>query len=160
MVVVRPSPIQGLGVFAAEAFRTGQRVLELDDSWVVDEEHPPKTYVPNRARRIVIKRIWHGWTKPENADRYERLLREEVFGEIASKGIEGYRGIELLRRDGTDEVEFVTIMSFDSLDAVRAFAGDDYERAYVPLRAREVLERFDERSRHYRVRETIGSGTP
>lgn len=107
----------------------------------------------------MIKRIWHGWTQPENADRYERLLREEVFEEIASQEIEGYRGIELLRRDGADEVEFVTIMSFESLDAVRAFAGEDYERAWVPPRAREVLARFDERSRHYEVREAVGDGS-
>lgn len=98
------------------------------------------------------ERIWHGWTKPEHADRYEELLRSEIFPGIAAKGIEGYRGIRLLRRDLADEVEFVTIMSFDSLEAVRRFAGPDHEAAYVPPAARAVLTRFDARSAHYELR--------
>lgn len=66
----------------------------------------------------------------------------------------GYRGIDLLRHDGKEEVEFVTVMWFDGLDAVREFAGDDYETAYVRPEARKVLARFDARSRHYQVRES------
>ena len=104
----------------------------------------------------MIGRIWHGWTRAENADAYERLLKEEIFPGIAAKGVPGYRGIQLLRRPiEDDEVEFVTIMWFDSWDAVKQFAGDDYERAYVPPKAREVLARFDDRSRHYEVRERL-----
>jgi heme-degrading monooxygenase HmoA len=104
----------------------------------------------------VIGRVWHGWTSPENADTYERLLREEIFPGIAAKGVSGYRGIQLLRRAiEDDEVEFITIMWFDSWDAVKQFAGEDYERAYVPPAAREVLARFDERSRHYEIRERL-----
>jgi len=103
----------------------------------------------------MIVRIWHGWTKPENADAYEKLLREEIFPGIAAKGVRGYRGVDLLRLDGPDEVEFTTIMRFDSLEAVVAFAGDDYERAYVPASARAVLSRFDERARHYERRECL-----
>jgi heme-degrading monooxygenase HmoA len=103
----------------------------------------------------VIKRIWRGWTTPANAGSYERLLEEEVFPGIEEKGIPGYRGIELLRRDGEDEVEFITIMSFDSMEAVRAFVGEDHDRAYVPDRARAILERFDERSRHYEERHVV-----
>ena len=99
-----------------------------------------------------IRRIWHGWTSPENADTYERLLEEEIFVGIGDRNIPGFRGIELLRRDADDEVEFITIMRFDGLDAVREFAGEDYERAMVPAAARAVLARFDERSRHYEVR--------
>lgn len=101
----------------------------------------------------MIKRIWHGWTAPERADHYERLLREEIVPDIASRDLEGYLGFQLLRRDAGDEVEFVTILSFDSLDGVRAFAGDDPEAAYVPPEAREVLARFDERVRHYELRD-------
>jgi antibiotic biosynthesis monooxygenase (ABM) superfamily enzyme len=101
----------------------------------------------------VIKRIWHGWTAPEQADRYERLLREEILPDIASTDPEGYLGFQLLRRDAGDEVEFVTILSFDSMDGVRTFAGDDPEAAYVPPEAREVLARFDERVRHYELRD-------
>jgi antibiotic biosynthesis monooxygenase (ABM) superfamily enzyme len=100
----------------------------------------------------MISRIWHGWTAPANADTYEALLKTEIFVGIQERQIPGYRGIHLLRRDLGDEVEFVTIMWFDSLDAVRAFAGEDYERAVVPSRARAVLSRFDERSSHYEVK--------
>jgi antibiotic biosynthesis monooxygenase (ABM) superfamily enzyme len=98
-----------------------------------------------------ITRIWHGFTNPENADAYERLLKEEIFVGIAERHIPGYRGIQLLRRELDDEVEFITIMQFDSLEAVRAFAGDDYEVAVVPPKARRLLKRFDERSQHYQL---------
>jgi antibiotic biosynthesis monooxygenase (ABM) superfamily enzyme len=99
----------------------------------------------------MISRIWHGWTTPENADAYERLLRSEIFTGIARRGIPGYRGIHLLRRSVGAEVEFVTVMWFDSLDGVRTFAGEDYEACVVPPAARQVLARFDERSAHYDV---------
>lgn len=103
---------------------------------------------------MAIKRIWHGWTTPENAGRYEGLLRDHVFPSIEAKRIPGYRSIELLRRDHDKEVEFVTIMTFDSLQCVIDFQGEDYERSYVPDAAREVLSRWDRTSAHYAVRET------
>lgn len=106
----------------------------------------------------MISRIWHGWTTPENADKYEALLKEEIFVGIQERHIRGYNGIQLLRRDLGEEVEFVTIMAFDSLDAVRDFAGEDYEAAYVPAAARAVLSRFDERSQHYEVRVQRAAG--
>jgi antibiotic biosynthesis monooxygenase (ABM) superfamily enzyme len=100
----------------------------------------------------MISRIWHGWTTPGNADTYEALLKEEIFVGIENRDIPGYKGIQLLRRQVGEEVEFVTIMTFASLDAVIEFAGEDYEAAYVPQKAREVLSRFDERSQHYEIR--------
>lgn len=100
----------------------------------------------------MIARIWHGFTLPANADAYEALLRTEIFEGIANRKIPGYRGIELLRRDLGDETEFVTIMWFDSLNDVRAFAGEDFESAVVPAKARALLARFDPRSAHYEVR--------
>jgi len=100
----------------------------------------------------VIVRLWHGWTAAANADAYERLLEEEIFRGIAGRAIPGYRGIELLRRAAGGEVEFVTIMRFDSLEAVRAFAGEDYETAVVPPSARRLLSRFDARSAHFELR--------
>ncbi|HSK07954.1 MAG TPA: hypothetical protein VK911_00125 [Vicinamibacterales bacterium] len=100
----------------------------------------------------MIVRIWHGWTNPGNADRYEALLKEEIFVGIQDRHIQGFEGIRLLRRDAGAEVEFVTIMDFESLDAVREFAGQDYEVAVVPEKARAVLARFDGRSQHYEVR--------
>lgn len=101
----------------------------------------------------MISRIWHGWTTPENADSYESLLREEIFVGITDRRIEGFRGIDLLRRARGSEVEFATIMWFDSIDDVRAFAGSDFEVAVVPPAARALLTRFDARSAHYEVRE-------
>jgi heme-degrading monooxygenase HmoA len=101
--------------------------------------------------QIMISRVWHGWTNRENADAYERLLRTEIFQGIAQRTIPGYRGIHLLRRDVEASVEFVTIMWFDSLEAVRAFAGDDYEVAVVPPKARQLLSKYDPRSAHYEV---------
>ncbi len=106
----------------------------------------------------MIARVWRGWASPENAPAYERLVSTEVLPGIARRGIHGYRGAYLLRRDVGDEVEFSTILLFDSFDALRAFAGDDYERAYVPPPAREVLSRFDETSAHYETLMTPGDG--
>ncbi len=103
----------------------------------------------------MIGRIWHGWTKPENADAYENLLREEIFSSIASRNLTGYNGIQLLRRMVEEEVEFVTIMWFESIEAIKKFAGEDYETAVVPAKARQLLKRFDERSQHYEVREKL-----
>jgi hypothetical protein len=109
----------------------------------------------------MIERVWRGWTTLENADRYESLLKAEIFPGIAARDVAGYRGIRLLRRLlPSGEVEFMTIMSFDTWDAVRTFAGTDYEKAYVPARAREVLARFEDRSAHYEVRERLGYQSP
>src|SRR4030042_6028138 len=95
---------------------------------------------------------WHGLTKPANADPYESLLKTEIIQGIQGLEIAGYRGIHLLRRDLGNEVEFGTIMWFDSVEAVRTFAGEDYEAAVVPPKARAVLSRFDARSQHYEVK--------
>ena len=97
----------------------------------------------------MIVRYWRGWTTPENADAYQQVVSETVLPGIAARELEGYHGAYLLRRELDGEVEFATIMLFDSLDNVRAFMGDDYETAHVPPAAREVLARFDERSAHY-----------
>ena len=105
----------------------------------------------------MIARIWHGWTSLENADAYEALLIQEIFVGIQNRKIGGLLGIELLRRSFDTEVEFITIMSFDSIAAVRVFAGDDYEAAVVPPKARALLKRFDERSQHYEIRADVKS---
>ena len=102
----------------------------------------------------MIMRYWRGWTTPDNADAYQRVVSEEVLPSIAARDVAGYNGAYLLRRDAGDEVEFATIMTFDSMEAVRAFAGDDHDTAYVPPRARAVLARFDERSAHFEVLRT------
>ncbi len=101
----------------------------------------------------MICRIWHGYTTFENADAYENILKEEIFVGIKNRSIKGYRGIQLLRRKLEKEVEFITIMWFDSLASVIEFAGDDYEKAVVLDKPRKLLSRFDQRSQHYEVRE-------
>lgn len=101
----------------------------------------------------MISRIWRGWTTPQNADAYDHLLRGEIFPGILSRKIAGFRRIELYRATVGDEVEFVTVMWFDSIEAIKAFAGAEYDVAVVPPKARVLLKRFDARSQHYEVRE-------
>ncbi len=101
----------------------------------------------------MISRIWHGYTTKENADTYESLLRKEIFVGIENRNMEGYRGIQLFRRELPEETEFITIMWFDSVDSVKKFAGEDYEKAVVPEAAQKVLAHYDRRSAHYIVRE-------
>lgn len=103
----------------------------------------------------MIGRIWHGWTSPQNADIYENLLKTEVLPGIAAMNIPGYRNIQVFRRSLGDEVEFITIMRFESLAAVKQFVGADYEVAHVPPAARKVLARFDQRSQHYEIVEEL-----
>jgi heme-degrading monooxygenase HmoA len=103
----------------------------------------------------MISRVWHGWTKRENADAYERMLRTTILPGIYR--VEGYQGADLLRRDAGDEVEFVTITRFDSMDAVRAFAGADYEVAVIHPGAQNLLSRYDERSTHYETVVSAGN---
>jgi antibiotic biosynthesis monooxygenase (ABM) superfamily enzyme len=99
----------------------------------------------------MIVRIFHGWTAPEHADLYEEFVLETIFPEM--REIAGCVGAELARRVMGDEVEFMVITHFESFEAVRRFAGDEYERAVVEPRAQELLLRFDEYSAHY---ETVG----
>jgi antibiotic biosynthesis monooxygenase (ABM) superfamily enzyme len=99
----------------------------------------------------MISRVWHGWTTPANADTYEALLKSEIFVGIKERDIPGYHGIQLFRRNAGDEVEFITIMYFDSIESVRIFAGEDYEACVVLPQARAVLSHFDQRSQHYEV---------
>ena len=99
----------------------------------------------------MIVRIWHGWITPTNADKYEALLKEEIFVGIQDRHIRGFKGIQLLRLEINNEIEFITIMTFDSLNAIGEFAGEDYEAAIVPEKARKLLSRFDERSQHYEI---------
>ncbi|NNE40017.1 MAG: antibiotic biosynthesis monooxygenase [Marinicaulis sp.] len=99
----------------------------------------------------MICRIWRGWTTPKNADRYEAVVTGKVIPGIEARKITGFRRIELMRRDCGDEIEFATIMWFDSVDAIRNFMGEDYEVAHVPQAAQNILKRFDERSVHYEI---------
>ena len=100
---------------------------------------------------MTVCRLWRGWTTPENADAYERIVRGEVIPGIEARRIPGFRHIDLMKRELGGEIEFQTLMWFDSLDAIRAFMGDNYDVSHVPAAARAVLSRFDERAAHYEV---------
>ena len=99
----------------------------------------------------MICRLWRGRTTPDNADAYERIVRREVIPGIEARRIPGFRHIDLMHREIGGEIEFMTLMWFDSLDAVKAFVGDDHEVAHVPDAARAVLARFDQRVAHFEV---------
>lgn len=103
---------------------------------------------------MAIKRVWHGWTTKENADNYQNILNKEVLPSIEAKKIPGYKKIEVLRIELEDEVEFVTIMTFESLQNVIDFQGENYKRCYVPDVAQKVLKRWDQESTHYELIET------
>lgn len=100
----------------------------------------------------MIKRIWHGWTTPENADNYETVLTTHVIPGIEAKKLTGYRGMEFLRRTTGDEVEFITIMTFDKLENITAFLGENYETCYVPEEAQKVLKRWNKTAGHFEQR--------
>ena len=99
----------------------------------------------------MIARIWHGWTRPGDAKTYEDMLRDEIFPGILRRSIKGYRGAELFVHEDGDEVEFVTLLRFDSMDAVKEFAGADESKPVIYPKAEVLLTRMDERSRHYRI---------
>ena len=98
----------------------------------------------------MIARIWHGWTKPEDAKAYEKLLRDEIFPSIAARKIEGYRGAELFIREDSNEMEFVTLLRFDSMDSVAEFAGPEASKPVIYPRAEALITRM-EQAQHYRV---------
>lgn len=98
----------------------------------------------------MIARIWHGWTKPEDAKTYEKLLCNEIFPSIAAHNIQGYRGAELFIREDGNEVEFVTLLRFESMDAVREFAGPEASKPVIVPKAEALITRM-EQARHYRI---------
>jgi heme-degrading monooxygenase HmoA len=98
----------------------------------------------------MIARHWRGWTKVGNAEAYETLLKQSVLPGL--KAIEGYRGGYVLRYDGLEEAEFVVVNFFDSLDAVKRFAGPDYAVAVFEPEARRLLSRIEPTATHYEVR--------
>ena len=103
----------------------------------------------------MIARQWRGWTTLQHAAAYENLLKEKVLPEL--KTIEGYRGGYLLRTDRLHEAEFVVINLFDSVEAVKRFAGPDYEVAVFEPEAKKLLSRIEPIANHYEVRATQSS---
>ena len=97
----------------------------------------------------MIERVWRGWTSEANRDVYAAFLRDTFLP--AAHAIPGYLGARVLRRQVGDEWEYMTITHFESLDAIRAFAGDDLEAAHIAPEARNLLSRWDERVAHYEI---------
>jgi heme-degrading monooxygenase HmoA len=95
----------------------------------------------------MVTRMWRGWTRSEDADRYDRHYRSEVMASL--RQVPGFRGARLLRRTVGEETEFVSLTFFDDLEAVRSFAGPDHETAVVAAEARQLLIHHDERVAHY-----------
>jgi antibiotic biosynthesis monooxygenase (ABM) superfamily enzyme len=95
----------------------------------------------------MITRMWRGWTATENAAAYERFLLGELFPSM--RDISGFRGAEVLRRSEDNGVAFVTLTRFDSLDAIRAFAGEHYEVPVLEPQALALLSRYDGHALHF-----------
>jgi heme-degrading monooxygenase HmoA len=98
----------------------------------------------------MIARIWNARTGgPEAAERYRQVFTTEVLDHL--RGLAGFRGAYLLARENGEAVEIRALTFFDSLDAVRRFAGDDHERERVTPAARATLLDSDVVIRHFDV---------
>jgi hypothetical protein len=113
-----------------------------------------------RKEDDMILRLWRGWTSPENAERYEELIAATIFPGILARNVAGLEQIELFRRPMEGEVEFMTLMRFGSWEAVKAFAGPDWETSVVPPAARAVLASFDEKAAHYEFSGAASAASP
>src|SRR5437868_9264403 len=115
-------------------------------NFITERESPSTIQSVFAKEDRMIARIWHGYTKPEHANAYESMLKPELLPGISK--VKGYRGSCLLRREAGAEVEFITIMLWDSIDAIRDVAGEDYETAVIPEEQRKYLSRYDAKSTH------------
>jgi len=107
------------------------------------------------AAKQKIIRTWRGWTTKENAPVYEDMLVNEVFPAVKKKGVEGLEKVSISTQEEKDEVEFFLVLQFDCLDSVKAFAGDDYQMAYIPENAQRVLLRYDKTANHYEFKNEL-----
>jgi len=97
----------------------------------------------------MIARVWHGGTRPEDADAYEAMLKPELLPGVSK--VRGYEGSYLLRKEADGEVEFITILLWESVEALKAFTGPDYEASVIPEERRKFLTRHDAKAAHYEV---------
>jgi heme-degrading monooxygenase HmoA len=103
----------------------------------------------------MVARIWRGYTTPGNADAYEIFLKTEFLPAVEAKKIPGYRRFELMRKDSDDEISYITIMWFDSIEHIKNFAGSDYEQAVVHPKAQALLKRYDKTSAHFEIKHQL-----
>ena len=102
----------------------------------------------------MIARIWHGYTKPENANAYEAMLKPELLPGLSKA--KGFKGSYLMRRSAGEEVEFITIILWESIDAIRALTGPDYETSIIPEERRKYLAHHDAKASHFEVTSAQG----
>ena len=102
-----------------------------------------------------IIRTWKGWTTLENAPIYEDMLINEVFPTVKKKGVDGLEKVSISTLEKQDEVEFFLVLQFESLDAVKVFAGENYKKAYIPENAKQVLLRYDATAQHFTLKEEL-----
>jgi hypothetical protein len=124
----------------------GQNGPELSQRWLWSRL---EDVAGGGRMRQMIARIWHGWAPHAVADDYQRHYQSEVSGHL--QAVSGFCGARLLRRDDGSDVMFTSVTYFASMDAVRSFAGDDYEQAVVEDAARQALSRWDDRVAHHEV---------
>jgi hypothetical protein len=107
----------------------------------------------NKKTKII--RTWRGWTTLKNAPNYENMLINEVFPAVKKKGVKGLEKVSISIKNNKDEVEFFLILQFNSLDAVKEFAGENYELAFIPENALRVLLRYENAAQHYNLRKEL-----
>lgn len=102
-----------------------------------------------------IIRTWRGWTSIKNASRYEDMLINEVFPTVKKNGVTGLEKVSISTKNKKDEVEFFLVLQFESLDAVKSFAGENYGNAYIPDNAKQLLKKYDKTAEHYELKEEL-----
>ncbi|MCE2613205.1 antibiotic biosynthesis monooxygenase [Flavobacteriaceae bacterium D16] len=102
-----------------------------------------------------IVRTWKGWTSLENAPIYEKMLVNEVFPAVKKKGVDGLEKVSISTRDSASEVQFFLVLQFSSIEAVKKFAGEDYQQAYIPERAKQLLSRYDKTAEHFELKQEL-----
>ena len=107
----------------------------------------------NSSSKII--RTWKGWTTLENAPIYEDMLISEVFPTVKKKGVDGLEKVSISTREIDDEMEFFLVLQFTTLEDVKAFAGEDFKKAYIPENAQRVLKRYDQTAEHYEQKEEL-----
>ncbi len=105
--------------------------------------------------KLKIIRTWSGWTTLEKAPAYEAFLVNEVFPTVKKKGVAGLEKVSISTRNSADEVQFFLVLQFRSLDAVRAFAGEDYQMAYIPEKAKQLLIRYEHTAEHFELKQEL-----
>lgn len=106
-----------------------------------------------KKQRII--RTWKGWTTIENAPIYQDMLINEVFPAVKKKGVKGLEKVSISTQEKKEEVEFFLVLQFDCIDSVKAFAGEDYEIAYIPENAQRILLRYDKTANHYQFKKEL-----